>query len=96
MNGNSKNGEQCVPIGALATLDEGEQMTPPEVGDKVSYTVEGKVTRIVGDQAYVQPESVNGEPVDQAQDKPEASPEEQESQDFAKLQEEAGQVGPMS
>lgn len=58
--------DQCVPAAALAVPDEGEQMAAPEVGDKVTYTVEGKVTRVEGEQVYVAPETINGEPVGKA------------------------------
>lgn len=66
-SGNLKSGnpEDCVPLAALAMPDgeQGDQMANPEVGDKVSYTIEGAVTRIDGDQAYVKRESVNGQPL---------------------------------
>lgn len=65
--------EQCVPVEALAMPDEAEKMTPPEVGDRVSYTVEGKVSRIEGPNAYVTVETVNGEPL--GEEKPEAPDE---------------------
>jgi len=55
--------EDCVPLSALNMPDESEQMTSPEVGDQVQYTVEGKVSRIEGDQAYVSRTSINGEPM---------------------------------
>lgn len=51
-------GEHCVPAAALAV-----DGTPPAAGDDVEYTVRGKVTRLEGDKAYVQAETVNGEPV---------------------------------
>lgn len=43
--------------------DETEQMQSPEVGDKVQYTVEGTVSRIDGDEAYVKRDTVNGQPI---------------------------------
>jgi len=52
-----------VPLSALAVPDEGEQMAPPEPGDKVQYTVEGTVESVEGDQAVVRREAINGEPV---------------------------------
>lgn len=62
--------EICVPVKSLAMPDESEQMQAPEVGDAVSFTVDGKVTRIEGDQAYVKPESVNGEALPPPQAEP--------------------------
>jgi hypothetical protein len=67
MRGNS---EQCVPLESLGVPGEGEAMENPEVGDRVDYTVEGKVTRIEGGKAYVLPEAVNGKPVESAPDEP--------------------------
>lgn len=72
--------EQCVPLDALGMPDDTDQMAAPEVGDVVSYTVEGKVTRVQGGQAYVMPESVNGKPIGQPDDgglKPAVGPEEE-------------------
>lgn len=53
--------EQCVPIDALAMPDDQEQMQPPAVGDAVNYQVDGKITRIDGQNAYVMPTAVNGQ-----------------------------------
>lgn len=55
--------ENIVPLSALAVPDEGDAMQQPEPGDKVSYTVEGKVARIAGESAVIEVESVNGQPV---------------------------------
>lgn len=85
------NAEQCVPVKALAVPEEGEQLVAPEVGDRVSYTIEGKVTRVEGEQAYVQPETVNGEAIADA--KPEPTAEQQEAGAYAQLEEEAGKLG---
>lgn len=56
--------EDCVPLEALEMPGEDEQMNQPAVGDPVSYHVEGKVTRIEGQNAYVKRETVNGKPLD--------------------------------
>jgi hypothetical protein len=40
--------------------DEQEQMAAPEPGDAVTLQVEGKVSRIEGEMAYVTPTMVNG------------------------------------
>lgn len=55
--------EQRVPVAALQQPDDQEQLVTPEVGDVVSYTVEGRVTRIEGDAAVVTVESANGKPL---------------------------------
>ena len=78
-SGDQKGGPgemQRVPLAALATPDEGDQMANPEVGDMVSYQVEGKIARIDGDDAFVTAEKVNGEPLDEA-------PGEQKTEDQA-------------
>lgn len=55
--------EQCIPLEALSQPDDSDQLTQPEVGDAVDFSVTGKVTRIEGDMAYVMPETVNGKEV---------------------------------
>lgn len=78
----SGSGEDCVPLAALAMPDSesGDQMTNPEVGDKVNYQIQGTVTRIEGENAYVKRESVNGQPVDEESGEEEPSPEDQANQ----------------
>jgi hypothetical protein len=89
--------EQCVPLSALSMPDDQEQMTPPAVGDQVSYQVEGKVTRIEGDEAYVQPTSINGQALpDKEEETPEPSPEEADQKDYSDLQGIAQQQGMLS
>lgn len=60
-------GEDCIPTKLLAMPDEGEQMQEPAVGDKVQYSVEGKVSRIDGENAYVTKTAINGQKIE---DKP--------------------------
>lgn len=59
------DGMECcsdsVPLDSLSQPDENEAMTAPEVGDKVTYTKEGTVSRIVGNQAFVNVTHVNGQ-----------------------------------
>lgn len=55
--------EQRVPLAALQQPDDTEQMITPEVGDMVTYTVEGRVARVEGETASVTVESVNGKPI---------------------------------
>jgi hypothetical protein len=45
----------------LAALSEGG--VPPEEGDSVSYSVEGKVQSVPGNTATVSIDSINGEPI---------------------------------
>jgi hypothetical protein len=76
--------EQCVPVAALQQPDDSEQLVTPEVGDAVSYTVEGKVSRIEGDKAYVTVETANGKPIaDEKENEPNAD------DGYAALQQEA-------
>ncbi len=63
-SGGSASMEDCVPMDALAMPDDKEQMQPPSVGDNVQYNVEGKVTRIEGNNAYVQKTAINGQKVE--------------------------------
>lgn len=58
--------EDCIPLAALSMPDEQEQMQPPAEGDKVNYSVDGIVTRIDGENAYVRKTSVNGTKVEGA------------------------------
>lgn len=53
----------CANLSTLAV-----QGTPPAVGDMVSVTVEGTVTRIDGEHAYITPEKINGEDVSHGND----------------------------
>jgi len=55
--------QDTVPVGALAMPDEREQMTPPEVGDEVSYQVTGRVTAINGELATIERATVNGQEI---------------------------------
>ena len=63
-----KSGELCVSAKSLAIQDGGESV-PPAVGDTVSFTVEGKVSRIEGGEVYVTPMTANGEPLEDAKGK---------------------------
>lgn len=68
MNPNkSSMSEDCVSLDALSMPDEQEQMETPEVGDKVQYSVEGEITRIEGNNAYVKKAAVNGQPVEHSE-----------------------------
>ena len=42
--------------------DEGERLETPKIGDRVTYQVEGTISRIEGDRAFVTKEAVNGQP----------------------------------
>ncbi len=87
--------EQCVPLEALQMPDETEQMTAPEVGDVVDYQVQGKVTRVEGGMAYVQPMSINGQDLDDKdgdegpEDSTAGAPEAQDAADYSALEDQA-------
>lgn len=59
-----KNGELCVPMGALAEAGEGGAQMTPEMGDEVELIVTGRVTRTEGGEVYIQPTTVNGQPIE--------------------------------
>lgn len=84
--------EQCVPIGALATVDESDAPSQPAVGDRVTYQVEGAVTRIEGDKAFVRPSAINGEPVQEAPEPP-GSETANEADEYAGLKDQATKMG---
>lgn len=56
--------EVCIDLASLAMPDDQDQMQPPAIGDKVQASIEGEVSRIVGDKAYVTMTAVNGNPVE--------------------------------
>lgn len=95
----ANSSEQCVPLSALAMPDEGEQMANPAPGDTVNYEVEGKVTRVDGKMAYVQPVKVNGQDMadseDEGNEPDEGKPteEQQDASDYDALQQSAKQQG---
>jgi hypothetical protein len=62
-----------VPADLLAMPDDSEQMTTPEVGDEVTYTVTGKVVSIDGGNAVIERRTINGK--DLAASQPPQSPE---------------------
>lgn len=57
--------ELCVPAKSVSLEDANQNLTAPEVGDVVNFTVTGKVTRIEGGNAYITPETINGEDMGQ-------------------------------
>lgn len=59
----AKSNEICVPVSALAITGEGEEQVAPEPGDRVSVQIEGKVSRVEGDNVYLAAEMANGEPM---------------------------------
>jgi hypothetical protein len=95
------SGEDCISLSSLAMPDaeNGDQMANPTVGDKVNYQVEGTVTRIEGDNAYVKRETINGQPVDdedsEAGEDPNA-PDSDDDQEREQLGGMADQMGGMS
>ncbi len=84
--------EDCVPLAALAATDESNSVETPVVGDRVSYSVDGTISRIEGDQAYITKESVNGQEI-KADSAPEAAAPDsidQLSQDAGAMDQEDG------
>jgi hypothetical protein len=83
--------EVCVPINSLKRPGEDEQMQNPAEGDVVSLYAEGKVSRIDGDNAYIQVDSVNGKPMNPEAAKTTNNPgmDENRDNDFEQLKTEA-------
>lgn len=69
-------GEVCVPLSAVAVNEDENASTPPDVGDEITVTLGGKVTRVEGDMVYFSPATANGEPIpaDEQQDEPADDP----------------------
>jgi len=67
--------EICVPLDSLKTPNENDQLETPEVGDQPVLTVEGTITRIEGNNAYIKPSAVNGQKIEQKE-----TPMDEESQ----------------
>jgi hypothetical protein len=65
--GMDNSSEDCVPVDCLAMpdSDQGDKMADPEPGDMVTYTVEGKVTRVEDGKAYIDREMINGKPCEE-------------------------------
>src|SRR4051812_14437803 len=66
--------EVCVPLSAVAVNEDENASTPPDVGDEITVTLGGKVTRVEGSMVYFNPATANGEPIpandDSGQDQP--------------------------
>lgn len=78
--------QQCVPVAAVSVPDEGEQMAAPEPGDTVRYEVEGKVDHVAGGHVYVDPATINGQPMTEKSAEPVAD-------ELAAMQADAGGPG---
>lgn len=91
-------GQHIIPIDALAMPGEDEKLNTPEVGDPVSYQVEGKVTKIMGDLAIVSPQTVNGKPITADAEATNDTPQDQDKAELYDMARErdggAGQVMP--
>ncbi len=68
-----------IPLKALAQPDDTDAMHTPEMGDNVTFTVDGTVSRIDGEMAWIKPVSVNQTPIGEAADDGKLTPEEAEA-----------------
>lgn len=78
----------CVSLASIGQMGESpSDMTPPEPGDMVTFEGQGKVSRVEGDMAYVDVETVNGDPLPEGDmmEKPEMNEEESMAQEEADL-----------
>lgn len=73
--------EVPVPLEALQSPGEDEQMVTPTVGDPVSLYAEGKLVRIEGGKGIVAVDNVNGKPLDMQAAKTADTPEADENAD---------------
>lgn len=58
--------DMCVPLSSLGQPDEQDNMQAPAVGDPVTMTVEGSISRVEGPNAYITPTAVNGQKIEQS------------------------------
>ena len=72
--------KDTVPLSALGMPDETEQLTPPEVGDEVNYSVAGKVVSISGQNAVIARTAINGQELGGGMEKEEPSETDLESE----------------
>ncbi len=70
-----------IPLEALASQSEEGEAVQPQVGDTVVLeSVEGTVSSIEGEAAHIELQSVNGAPIDYAEQKEEGEPSEGEEE----------------
>ena len=81
--------EICVPSKSLAMPGDDDKLVNPEPGDTVQFNVQGRVSRIEGDQAYVAIDTVNGDPVT---DKAAMTNDEAPADEYAGLRAQAGKM----
>lgn len=67
-----QSGEIPVPLSSLAQPDDKEMMQTPQAGDSVDFQVTATISRIDGEMAYVIPQAVNGQPLDEQGEVPDA------------------------
>lgn len=65
------------------TGEEPDQMTPPAVGDEVTFEGQGKVSRVEGDMVYVDVATVNGEPLPEPMEKMASAEDEMATEEAA-------------
>ncbi len=82
--------EVCIPLKALSQPDDSDVMVTPEAGDSVTFSTDAVITRIDGENAYLKPSAINGQPI--GKDAAPEAPEGMEAPDTEGdgLREEAG------
>lgn len=66
--------ELCIPLSALTVQDESGDVAP-EMGQPISGNVEGTISRIEGDMAYITPTKFNGTDIPKETEAPQESDE---------------------
>lgn len=84
--------EQCLPLSMLAQPDAQEQMQTPAVGDSGTMTVDYTVTRVEGDNAYIKPSAINGQPIGPEEGEGTPGEEDQDAQEGSDLRDQAQQM----
>lgn len=71
----------CVPIENIV-----EDGVPPQEGDEVSLSVEGTVSKVEGDIAWITPSKINGQPVEAGEGSPQEAQNESNEPNEASME----------